>query len=445
MVQRIQEYSATMRIQIKNRFHGSESENNDMKNKNLFLKWSVNALFASIAFTSLTSNAAIPSMPAPANSQQVFFVGNNWDGTVTVIRPSGNFGKIGVINMVPDRKERLKEIHLNPIKLIAYTYIQSTAGEGNDQLVDDMYSTPNGQSVVASRPSFADVVSINIATGKINWRTPVEGFRADHMAVSPDGQRVAVSASSGNVVQVLDINTGKELGRFATGDKPHENIFFNGGTKILNSAIGNVETSMDAAWQDFTKGKRVITIADANTFKVFKTIDFRPALDAVGRKDLSNSVRPIVFSNDESKIYAQVSFFNGLIEYDLNQNKVTRIGQLPGSSTIPSDRTKYVNDSRHHGLSISADGEKLCVAGTMDDYATIVDRSTLKAGKLIAAGKPYWATQSPDGKSCVISESATDVVTVIDFASGEKVLSVPVGNHPQRVRIGYAPAGWSTP
>lgn len=415
-----------------------------MKNKKLFFKWTTNVLLASTAFTSLCVNASTATTPAPPNSQQVFFVGNNWDGTVTVIRPSQDFGKIGVINMVPDRSERLKEIHLNPIKLIAYTYIQATAGEGNDQLVDDMYSTPDGKSVVASRPSFADVVSINIATGKVNWRTPVEGFRADHMAVSPDGQRLAVSASSGNVVLVLDINTGKELGRFATGDKPHENIFFANGTKILNSSIGNVETAMDAAWQDFTKGKRFITIADANTFKVLKKIDFRPALDAVGRKDLSNAVRPIVFSKDESKIYAQVSFFNGLIEYDLNQDKVTRIGQLPGSSTIPSDRTKYVNDSRHHGLSISADGEKLCVAGTMDDYATIVDRTTLKAGKLIAAGKPYWATQSPDGKSCVISESATDVVTVIDFATGEKVLSVPVGNHPQRVRIGYAPAGWST-
>lgn len=397
------------------------------------------------ALTAAVLGASAVFAAAPPNTQQVFFVGNNWDGTVTVIRSAGDYGKIGVINMIPDRKDRLLEIHLNPVKLIAYTYIQSTAGEGHDQLVDDMYSTPDGKSVVASRPSFADVVSINITSGKINWRTPVQGFRADHMAVSPDGQQVAVSASSGNVVQVLDIHTGKELGRFDTGDKPHENIYFDGGSKILNSAIGNVETSMDAAWQDFTKGKRFLTIADTSNYKVLKKIDFRPALDAFGRKDLSNAVRPMVLSKDESKIYAQVSFFNGLVEYDLNQDKVTRIGQLPGSSTIPSDRTKWVNDSRHHGLSISADGEKLCVAGTMDDYATIVDRQTLKAGKLIAAGKPYWATRSPDGKNCVISESANDAVTVINFDTGEKVLSVPVGNHPQRVRIGYAPADWSTP
>lgn len=416
-----------------------------MNNKNKFKQGLLALLCGSALFAHSQSHADAALLPAPPNTQQVFFVGNNWDGTVTVIRSTGDYRKIGVVNMIPDRKERLKEIHLNPIKLIAYTYIQTTAGEGNDQLVDDMYSTPDGQSIVASRPSFADVVSINIKTGKINWRTPVEGFRADHMAVSPDGKQVAVSASSGNVVHILDINTGKELGRFATGDKPHENIYFAGGTKILNSSIGNVETAMDEPWQDFTKGKRFITIADAKNYKVLKKIDFRPALNAFGRKDLSNSVRPMVLSKDETKLYAQVSFFNGLIEYDLNTDKITRIAQLPGSSTIPAKRKDWVNDSRHHGLSISADGEKLCVAGTMDNYATIVDRQTLKAGPLVAAGKPYWATRSPDGRSCVISESDTDVVTVIDFATGQKVVSVPVGNHPQRVRLGYAPAGWSTP
>ncbi len=107
---------------------------------------------------------------------------------------------------------------------------------------------------------------------------------------------------------------------------------------------------MDAQWQDFTKGKRFITIADANNYKVLKKIDFRPALDAFGRKDLSNSVRPMVLSKDESKLYAQVSFFNGLVEYDLKTDKVTRIKQLPGSSTIPKDRSKWV--SRLHDIMV---------------------------------------------------------------------------------------------
>lgn len=85
-----------------------------------------------------------------------------------------------------------------------------------------------------------------------------------NMAVSVDGQRVAVSPSSGNVVHIFDIHTGKELGRFATGYQPHENIYFAGGRKILNAAMGNVETTMDAQGQDFTKGKPFIAIADAN-------------------------------------------------------------------------------------------------------------------------------------------------------------------------------------
>ena len=35
------------------------------------------------------------------------------------------------------------------------------------------------------RPSFADVVAIDIASGEIEWRFEVEGLRSDHMALSP--------------------------------------------------------------------------------------------------------------------------------------------------------------------------------------------------------------------------------------------------------------------
>jgi DNA-binding beta-propeller fold protein YncE len=400
---------------------------------------------AALALTVTASPATAVADSSPAALREVLFVGNNWDGTADVIKSSGDFAKIGRIDVIPDKDERMAEINADPIRWIYFMAIRNSVGEGHDQFVDDMYSTPDGRSMVVSRPSFADVVSIDLATGAINWRFAVSGYRADHMALSPDGTRVAVSASTSNTVHVLDIGTGRELGRFATGDKPHENIFTKDGKYIYNMAIGDVNTQTDAPWLDWTKGDRRVTVVDATTYKQVKVIDMRPRLDALGLKDHSDAVRPAVFSPDESKLYFQVSFFNGFFEYDLATDKITRTKTLPKNPATSDDRTTFVNDSRHHGISMSPDGNKLCVAGTMDDYATVVDRTTLQEGPLVTASKPYWATVSGDGKSCVVSESGTDQVTAIDFATGRKQVSVPVGDHPQRVRQARVPAGWTGP
>ncbi|MEU6366900.1 YncE family protein [Streptomyces sp. NPDC046931] len=404
------------------------------------------ALAAVLALTAgQTATAASAQDSSAAALREVMFVGNNWDGTADVIGSSGDFARIGRVNVIPDKAERLAEINADPIKWIYFMAIRNSVGEGHDQFVDDMYSTPDGRWMVVSRPSFADVVSIDLATGTINWRFPVAGYRADHMAVSPDGARVAVSASTAGKVQVLDIGTGKELGSFATGDKPHENIFTKDGKYIWNMAIGDVTTSLDDPAWDWTKGDRHITVVDAATFKQVKVIDMRSRLDAVGLKDFSDAVRPAVFAPDESKLYFQVSFFNGFLEYDVAADRITRVKTLPKNPATGEDRTTWVNDSRHHGISMNPSGTRLCVAGTMDDYATVVDRATLRQGPLVAASKPYWATVSGDGRDCVISESGADQVTAVDFATGEKTVSVRVGDHPQRVRLAHVPADWRGP
>ncbi|GAA4879767.1 YncE family protein [Kitasatospora terrestris] len=400
-------------------------------------------LAAALTLAPLT--AAPTAVAAPADLREVMFVGNNWDGTADVIRSGGDLARIGRIDVVPDRDQRLTEIYLNPVKLAYFLGVRLGPGEGHDQFVDDMYSTPDGTAVVVSRPSFADVVSVDIATGRINWRFPVAGYRADHMALSPDGTRVAVSASTANTVHVLDVRTGRQLGSFATGDKPHENLFTDGGHQLWNMSIGEVTTALDAPWLDWTKGDRHITVVDADTYAPIRTVDMRERLDAFGRSDLSDAVRPAAFSPDGRQLYFQVSFFNGLVEYDVAADRITRVKTLPKNPATSEDRTTWVNDSRHHGLSTSPDGSKLCVAGTMDDYATVVDRATLTEGPLVPAQKPYWATVSGDGKSCVISESGADRVTAIDFATGQPTASVAVGDHPQRVRLGHVPAGWTGP
>ncbi|BAC75220.1 serine/threonine protein kinase [Streptomyces avermitilis] len=403
------------------------------------------AIAAALALTVGAGATTASAQDSAAALREVMFVGNNWDGTADVIKSTGDLAKIGRINVVPDKEQRLAQINADPIKWIYFMAIRNGVGEGHDQLVDDMYSTPDGRSMVVSRPSFADVVSIDLATGKVNWRFPVSGYRSDHMAVSPDGTRVAVSASTANTVHVLDIDTGKQLGSFATGDKPHENIFTKDGKYIWNMAIGDVNTSLDAPWQDWTKGDRRITVVDATTFQQVKVVDMRQRLDAIGLTDYSDAVRPAVFSPDESKLYFQVSFFNGFLEYDVASDRITRVKTLPKNPATSEDRTTWVNDSRHHGISMNPSGTKLCVAGTMDDYTSVVDRSTLQEGPLVPASKPYWATVSGDGKDCVVSESGADQVTAIDFATGQKTVSVPVGDHPQRVRLAHVPADWTGP
>ncbi|MFD8205245.1 YncE family protein [Streptomyces sp. NPDC059695] len=399
------------------------------------------ALGAALALVTTTGGTGAA---APAGLQEVMFVGNNWDGTADVISSRGDLHRIGRVNVIPDKEERLREIYLNPLKLAFFLGVRSGPGEGHDQFVDDMYATPDGSAMVVSRPSFADVVSLDLRTGRVNWRFPVAGHRADHMAVSPDGTRVAVSASTANTVHFLDIATGRQVGSFTTGDKPHENVFTSDGL-LWNMSIGEVTTALDAPWLDWTKGDRRITVVDARTFETVRVVDMRSRLDAFGRGDLSDAVRPLVFTPDEKKIYFQVSFFNGFLEYDIESDRITRLKNLPGNPATDPDRTTWVNDSRHHGLSISPDGSKLCVAGTMDDYATVVDRDTLQQGPLVQASKPYWATVSGDGRSCVVSESGADRVTAIDFATGRRVASVDVGDHPQRVRLARVPADWTGP
>ncbi|GCD41891.1 YncE family protein [Streptomyces paromomycinus] len=376
--------------------------------------------------------------------REVLFVGNNWDGTVDILDSSASLERIGRINAIPDREQRMREIRESPVKHAYFRGVRQIYGEGHDQFVDDVFSTPDGSAIAVSRPSFADVVCIGLDTGEIRWRFPVAGHRTDHMAVSPDSTRLAVSAFTARTVHVLDITTGQEHGSFPAGDKPHENIFTQDGRYIWNMSVGHVGTDLDARWLDWTKGDRHITIADATSLEVVRTINMRHRLNAYGRRDLSHSIRPTVFTPDETLLYFQVSYFNGLIEYDIKRDIITRIKTLPGNVATTSDRKAWVNDSRHHGIAISPDGTRLCIAGVMDNYATIIDRETLNEGPLIPASKPYWATVTGDGTAAVISESAANRVTAINFTTGRRGASTDVGKHPQRIRLGHILTSWTT-
>jgi DNA-binding beta-propeller fold protein YncE len=294
-----------------------------------------------------------------------------------------------------------------------------------------------------SRPSLADVIAMNLRTRKIIWRTKVDGNRADHMAISPDGKHVLVSASTAKVIDVIDTKTGQIVARVPSGDQPHESNFSRDGKRVYHASIGTVYTPQDEPIFDATKGERVFEIIDASNWQVLKKIDMGKELDEFGEPDMSGAVRPMALAPNEDFVYFQVSFFHGFVEYDLQQEKVTRLAHLPLSDEAKSKRREeYLLDSAHHGLSMNPKGTKLCVAGTMSDYAALVNRRTFKY-KIVANGhKPYWATNSARGSYCFVSFSGDDAVSVISYRKKKEIARIQVGDHPQRMRMGKVRAGW---
>ena len=164
----------------------------------------------------------------------------------------------------------------NPERLAYYLAIREAIGEGNNQYVDDMYTSNDGRllivvaAVVRRRRRDPDSGPARIA-----WRFAVDGHRSDHMAVSPDGRRVVVSASTADKVHVLRVRDGEELGSSPREARPTRPSTSTDGRKILHASIGYVYTPTRPEPADPAKGERVFQVVDARTFEVLRRYDLR--------------------------------------------------------------------------------------------------------------------------------------------------------------------------
>ncbi|WP_374458304.1 YncE family protein [Nocardioides sp.] len=437
----------------------------------------------------LASAPAAPAADPLGNGRRsVMFVGNNWAGTATVVDAATFEVLRRGIDLVPDKAAELAAIHTDPERLAFYLAVQQGPGEGHDQYVDDMFTTRDGRYLAVSRPSLADVVWVDVAKAAAGDPTsivreqPMDGHRTDHMGLSPDGRRLLVSDSTSR--QVIEFamtrqrlpdgsvaEMGDRLRTFESGETPHENAYSDDGRRIFHASIGRVYTPGDrgTAPEEVVKGDRWFQVVRDRDFRVLQRWDMGQELAEAGYPGMSSAVRPMALGPDERFLWFQVSFFHGYVEFDTRapdldgtvgytsggkpeprRGAVTRVVQLPNRvPTMPVEQ--YVNDSAHHGLSLGGDDRTLCVAGTMDDYAALVDSRTTRRRIFDRATtghdylKPYWTTEGPGG-TCWVSLSESDAVAVLDVRRRREVAYLAVGDHPQRVRHGWVReevvAGW---
>jgi hypothetical protein len=292
----------------------------------------------------------------------VMVVGNNWDGTATIV-DARTREPLTTINIVPDKDEELQAIETSPDRLAFYLAIQQAVGEGHDQFVDDAFTTRNGKYLAVSRPSLSDVVWIDIAKAaaagpegdpdSIVAEQQMDGYRTDHMGVSPDRRRLLVSDSTAR--QVLEfsmvnetlpdgteVRMGDRLRSFESGDTPHENNYSADGKRIFHASIGRVYTPGDELDSDpigdTTKGDRWVEIVNNRTFEVTRRWDMGQELAEAGHPGMSSAVRPVAFTPDEKIMYAQVSFYHGLVEFNMAKTDPTgggdyTLGDLPEPKT----------------------------------------------------------------------------------------------------------------
>lgn len=363
-----------------------------------------------VAVLSAVAIAPVAEASGGARLRPVMFIANAQDGTVTIV-DARTLRRLRTINVIPEGESPSPQ--QDPIQAAAYPALVFLAGENFAQ---DLDVSPDGRVLYVSRGHYGDVAAFDIKTEEMLWRVDIGGVRADHMTISDDGRKLYVSAIFENEVEVVDTRKGEIVSSFPTGDWAHDNVLSSDGERVYNGSIGNIVVPWEL--RSYRDESYQLTIADAASGKVMHSFEF-------GR-----GIRPFVLTSDEKLMYAQLSEFHGLVEFDLERGRILRRLRLPVDKGVTED--DYDFEAPHHGLAMSPDEKYLCIAGRASDYAAIVSRAKMEPVKIIEVDDgPGWAATSPDGRNCFVTSTRADTVSVISYGSLRKVAEIKAGDGPK--------------
>ena len=360
---------------------------------------------------------ALADPASAAKRVPVVLVANAEGGTVSIV-DTRTLKVARTIDVLPDgpRADR------DPAQAALGQAIIEAAGGNN--YAQDQDVSPDGRTLYVSRGHRGDVAAFSIATGRLKWKADIGGLRADHMTIAPDGSALYVSALTEQRVEVVDTAAREVVATFATGEWPHDNHISHDGRRLFNASLGNILLPPEA--RALRPDAYRLTVVDRATLAPERVYD----LDA--------GIRPFVLADHDTRMYAQLSNFHGLISYDLGEGRELRRLELPVDPGVTED--DYDFDAPHHGLAITPDERTLCAAGRASDYVALIAAPRLRVRAIIDVGDaPGWAATGPGGRRCYVPNTRADTLSVISFRGRREVARIPVGDGPKQIEAARLP------
>lgn len=424
-------------------------------------------LAAALAPIGVASTPATEDVP-------VVFVANSKSGTVTVVDATTH-NVVRTVDIIPNGTVTPTDpsTSRDPLSTVNALFVNEFAGENYAQ---DLDVSPDGETLFVSRGHLADVAAFDLTEdpAQLVWRTPVDGFRADHMTIGVDGQRLFVSDLTEDQVIAIGTDDGARVGTFPTGDYAHgvsavttppapttmesENeVSPSGDCAFLEDGPDHDDCIYAASIGDIVLQPRPLrnqrpepadralnepyrlTVADADSLEVLREIEF------------PDGIRPAAFDlgTDENLMYFQESEFHGIVEYDLEAAREVRRVQLPIDEGVTED--DYSFEAPHHGLAISPDESTLCAAARASDYVALVPTDTMLPEAIVEVGDaPGWAITGPTGQACWVSsagseaenpEPGANTVSIVPYDNPGDVTQIDTDEGPKHLLAAEVPIG----
>ena len=203
------------------------------------------------------------------------------------------------------------------------------------------------------------------------------------MALSPDGRRLLVSASTARTIDVLDTADGRIVGRIPSGDAPHESNFSRDGSR--SSTPASAPSTPTRMTRPRTRPRASASSRSSTRARSGSRAD-RHGPEARRGRSPGHELRgtpdgALAWTSGSSTSSSPSSTASSSTT---SADRVTRVAALPLSDEARPCRGSSTCSTRPTTGWRSTQGHEAVRAGTMSDYAAIVARRTLRLQRTVA-------------------------------------------------------------